>query len=295
MPHLQTALKILKNGDVIGMPTETVYGLAGDITQEVALRKIFETKERPFFDPLIVHVADIEQAKTLTTEWSELADFLAKNFWPGPMTMVLPKIKALNPLITAGLDSVGIRCPNHPVALELLKQYGKPLAAPSANKFKKTSPTLPAHVKNDFPDLFVLDGGACEVGIESTVLAPIGNEIHIYRLGMITEEILKTSVKKFPRKISVNITQSPAAPGQLEDHYMPRKPLYIIEGKTQIPKNAKELILPESATLAARLLYQRLHELSIGSHENIYFLRKSLHRHDQWHPIMDRLIKASTK
>lgn len=286
---IKKAIEKLEQGEVVGIPTETVYGLAADIKNEASIKKIFEIKERPFFDPLIIHVANTEQAKELTTNWNELAEFLAKTFWPGPMTMVLPKSSKVSSLITAGLNTVGLRAPNHPVTLELLKQFG-PLAAPSANKFTKTSPTKASHVQDEFPDILVIDGGDSEVGIESTVLAPISNsEIQIYRPGMITKEILEDALKNYPHKVHVNKTTSPASPGQLKEHYRPKKPLFLVSSPKE---NGAELKLSETPQLAARELYSKLHELSQGEHQCIYIIQQEYFNAPEWAPIWDRLSKA---
>ncbi len=141
MNNIKKAADLLKSGDVVAIPTETVYGLAGSIESEKGLHKIFSTKERPFFDPLIVHVNSIDMAKSLTSSWDAACEALAQAFWPGPLTLALKKNEKVSDLITAGLDSVGLRFPSHPVAQEVIKAVGSPLAAPSANKFMRTSPT----------------------------------------------------------------------------------------------------------------------------------------------------------
>ncbi len=165
------AVAKLKNDDVVAMPTETVYGLAGRIGSERALKKIFSTKKRPFFDPLIVHVSSIEQAKMCYQMWNPIAEKLAARFWPGPLTMVMPKSDRVSSLITSGLETVAVRWPAHPIAQKLIQMVGEPLAAPSANLFGKTSPTKAEHVREQFGDeVFILDGGSSEFGIESTVL-----------------------------------------------------------------------------------------------------------------------------
>ena len=185
---LEKAKNLLLAGEVVAIPTETVYGLAADISNEDAIRKVFSLKERPFFDPLIVHVASLKQAKALTTEWGPLTDFLARYFWPGPLTLILPKAESVNSLITSGLETLAIRFPNHPAAIQLITQVG-PLAAPSANKFGQTSPTEAHHVRKEFRsvDVFVVDGGPCEIGIESTVLEVGSNQdsVSILRPGRI--------------------------------------------------------------------------------------------------------------
>jgi L-threonylcarbamoyladenylate synthase len=155
---IERAAEILSRGGVVGMPTETVYGLAASIRSDEGLQRIFAVKERPFFDPLIVHINALSQKDEVVREWPKTAAFLAEHFWPGPLTMVLPRNLNLNSLITAGLDTVGIRMPRHPIATHLIECTGAPIAAPSANKFGKTSPTTIDHVRNEFlkEDLFVL-------------------------------------------------------------------------------------------------------------------------------------------
>jgi L-threonylcarbamoyladenylate synthase len=281
---LQKAIEYLENEDVVAIPTETVYGLAGRIDSEVAIKKIFETKERPLFDPLIVHVASKKQAQTLTTGWNEVCEKLADAFWPGPLTLVLPKKDNVSSLITAGLDSVGIRAPHHELTLELIEKLGVPLAAPSANKFKKTSPTSAAHVKDEFGEsVFVLDGGDCQVGIESTVLGVFENELKIYRPGMISAEALE--------KVSgLKVTEggSPVSPGQLEEHYQPSVPFYLNK------KEGSELRLNDNPAIAARELYASLRELSKTS-ESIYLIDKDLYHTEAWKAVWDRIEKALKK
>jgi L-threonylcarbamoyladenylate synthase len=238
------------NGDVVAIPTETVYGLAASINSEAGLQRIFSLKERPFFDPLIVHVASVAEAQTVVREWPPLAEFLANLFWPGPLTFVLPKATHINPIITSGLDTVAVRFPSHPTARTLIEMVGAPLAAPSANKFGRTSPSRAEHVRNEFPgvDLIVLDGGPSEVGVESTVLTleRIGsideyNLVRILRPGGITTEMLQNALKKWPQKITIEHRASEESPGHLKHHYMPAVPLVIIEQATIMPHEVREL------------------------------------------------------
>ncbi len=292
MIDAEKAILLLKEEQVVAIPTETVYGLAGRIDSEIALRKIFEIKQRPLFDPLIVHVASIEQAKTLTSNWNELAQKLAENFWPGPLTMVLPKSDSVNPLITSGLNRVGIRCPNHPIALEILRKLNIPLAAPSANKFKMTSPTRPGHVIDEFDaQVEVVDGGESEVGIESTVIGIFENEVCIYRPGMITKEMLQVCLGE---SVKVHEQTSPVAPGQMEDHYQPKSPFYLIEEGQEAPTGAFEIKLGDKPEIAARQLYSKLRE---GSEKSpILFICLTKHFYNPgWAAILDRIIKASSK
>ncbi len=296
MSELQVAIDLIQKGDVVGMPTETVYGLAGSIYSEAAIRKIFALKERPFFDPLIVHVAQLEDVKLVAREFPPVAEFLAKTFWPGPLTLILPKKDELNPMITSGLDQVGVRMPNHPLALELIKNTA-PLAAPSANKFKKTSPSEAEHVFNEFGEnLFVLDGGKCQVGIESTVIGFQEKKVLIYRPGMIDLAKLAMWVKSYG--YTVEYAQSPVAPGQLEHHYMPKVPLYILGAGEEIDpvfNQPKELKLSNNPNLAARELYAMMRELCEEGADALYIYRTPLHDGHEWRGIWDRLTKASTR
>ncbi len=292
--ELEKAIELLRNEEVVAIPTETVYGLAALITSEKALKKIFTTKERPFFDPLIVHVLDKKQAKSLTSDWNETADILADTFWPGPLTIVLPKNEKVNSLITAELDSVGLRCPAHPLAQEILKRVKIPFAAPSANKFKKTSPTSKAHVIAEFQDdVFVLDGGNCSVGIESTVVGIKENCIEIYRPGMISLKQLKEALSPKLSHIEVRETTSPVAPGQMSDHYQPSSPLLLLQKDESPQPSSQELILPSEASLAARALYHELRELAKKA-SLIHFYLKDYHQNKDWNAIIDRLKKASS-
>jgi L-threonylcarbamoyladenylate synthase len=294
MNDITKAIDILKdpNGGVVGMPTETVYGLAGSINSQASIRKIFTVKERPFFDPLIVHVSSIEMAKPLTTNWSSAADLLARAFWPGPLTMVLPKSNIVSDLITSGLQSVGIRCPKHDKALELISKFGSGLAAPSANKFTKTSPTSKDHVELEFGDeVYTIDGGECEVGIESTVIGIFDNEIKIYRPGMLSKEDIQ---KVLPDNFKIDYCESPVAPGQLKHHYMPKKPVTL---RADIPKQDRISIwiVPSCVTQAARELYSMLRKLDQENTDEIHVVLDKEFKHlEQWKGILNRLNKAKT-
>lgn len=241
------AIVALQRGDVVGMPTETVYGLAGRIDQRSSIEKIFQVKKRPFFDPLIVHVSDIQMAQKLTTIWNPLIEQLTKVFWPGPLTLVLPKSTMVDDLVTSGLQSVGIRMPRHPMALELIRQIQVPLAAPSANQFGRTSPTRCDHVLSEFLDYesVVLDGGESEIGLESTVLAIFPEDknseaatqefmqgrwnLSILRAGMILEKDIRVALKEFDNFKFLPSIEKKMAPGQMKHHYMPSIPLILFE------------------------------------------------------------------
>jgi L-threonylcarbamoyladenylate synthase len=307
----------LLHGDVVAMPTETVYGLAASIDSEKGLRKIFALKERPFFDPLIVHVGSFKQVKDLVLEWPPLADFVARMFWPGPLTIVVDKSERVNDLITSGLDTVALRYPAHPIAQDLIELAGVPLAAPSANKFGKTSPTSAEHVKEEFPneDLLILDGGLSDVGVESTVIAigKKGNRIEIYRPGAITKEMIESALKKWSGTVAVEFAHSPASPGHMKHHYMPKIPLAIVSAEemdglspvtrkkviaqTKIARinNALELRLDEDPAIAARELYSEMRRLADSGADVIYV--KSMdpeERSGLWQAIWDRLSRAAS-
>ncbi len=183
---MQAAAAEIRAGNLVAFPTETVYGLGANALDARAVEKIFEAKGRPKTSPLIVHVASVEMARGLSSNWSAAAEALALRFWPGPLTLIVPKIPAIPDIVTAGLDSVGLRIPAHPVALELLRVAGVPVAAPSANRFTELSPTTAEHVRKSFGDEFpILDGGACKVGIESTVFHV--ESMRILRPGTVTK------------------------------------------------------------------------------------------------------------
>ena len=226
---LARAVELLRAGEVIGLPTETVYGLAGDALNAAALVRIFEVKQRPHFDPLILHCIDAERAFTLVEgNIPEAARELAAKFWPGPLTLVLRKRDIVPDLATSGLPHVALRVPAHPVAQELLRAFGGPLAAPSANRFGRISPTDAAAVRAELGDAvpLILDGGPCTVGLESTVLSLAGDEPCLFRAGGISLEDLEAVVGRVRRPGAVD--DSPQAPGQLRHHYAPRKPLRLV-------------------------------------------------------------------
>ncbi len=323
---LSEAAKILRSGHVVGMPTETVYGLAGRIDSESAVREIFTVKDRPFFDPLIVHVSSVAQAKTLVKEWPSVAEILAKHFWPGPLTLVLPKSEKVSGLITSGLSSVGIRCPRHPLAQQLIELVGVPLAAPSANKFGHTSPTQAQHVLQEL-NVPVLDGGASDVGIESTVLLiRIENKI---QLSILREgHILQSEIENFLRsknevhEWSKEVSRR-ESPGHLKHHYMPSVPLILCKRKPRneehlrqvlaelirrIPDSVegiqikkpkkldtlKEFQLSSQVAIAARELYQKLREYSESNPDLMYYIAPADFNSEAWSAIKDRMEKAAS-
>ena len=303
MTNIDEAVKILKEGGVVALPTETVYGLAGSINSQAAIQKIFQIKERPFFDPLIVHVSSIEQAKSCTHHWPKCFDILAKEFWPGPVTFVVPKNDSISETITSGLQTVGLRMPDHPLTLKIIQELHSPLAAPSANKFTKTSPTDYQHVKQEFPDLPVVDGGKCQVGIESTILGLENNKILIYRPGMLQKSDIEKTLKNHQLDIPVTYHESPIAPGHLKHHYMPKLPLILQIGnqlaKDHIPnnifKNPLYWDIPDKPTMAARQLYSKMRELDKETHSCLIFkLKEEYLVQEDFSGIVNRLIKAAS-
>lgn len=221
------AANIIKNGGLVAFPTETVYGLGADALNPHAVAKIFEAKERPSFDPLIVHIADIDNLNILAQEINENVYKLAEKFWPGPLTIVLPKKPIVPDIVTSGLDTVGIRMPNNVIALSLIRNAACPIAAPSANKFGRISPTNAMHVRKQLTDIeCILDGGSTTVGIESTVISVHEDGFVILREGIITKEDLTSIIPQSKQEISK--TELLSSPGNIKSHYSPNKPLYIL-------------------------------------------------------------------
>jgi L-threonylcarbamoyladenylate synthase len=226
---IKRAKQLLEAGEVVAIPTETVYGLAGNALNTDAVARIFEVKDRPFFDPLIVHVATLASAIDLVTEMPPQAQQLVDRFWPGPLTLLLNKSEIIPDLVTAGLDRVGVRCPDHDLTRSLLEQLPFPLAAPSANPFGYVSPTTAAHVQeqlgNKIP--YILDGGPCQVGIESTIVGWENDQPVVYRLGGVSIEQIQLIIGSV--KVLAHSTSTPEAPGQLKSHYAPQKRFYLGE------------------------------------------------------------------
>lgn len=226
---INKAKKILENNELVAIPTETVYGLAGNIYNESAIKKIFETKKRPFFNPLIVHIHNKNQLQEIAIEIPEKAQQLANTFWPGSLTLVLKKKSNIPDIITAGKDTVAVRIPNHKLTLDLLKSLQFPLAAPSANPFGSISPTTAKHVADYFPNdiQMVLDGGNCQNGIESTIIGFENEQPILYRLGSLSVEEIEAIVGYI--KIKNNNEKSPNAPGMLSKHYAPKTKTILVD------------------------------------------------------------------
>jgi L-threonylcarbamoyladenylate synthase len=224
------AVELLREGEIVALPTETVYGLAADALNPIAVAKIFEAKERPRFDPLIVHLPDrdwLEKVVALPVQDRQLILDLADTFWPGPFTMVLPKREMVPEIVTAGLDTVGVRVSVHRVFSEIIRALRKPLAAPSANRFGRVSPTTAQHVLDELKERIplIIDGGPTAHGIESTIVAICAGGIRILRRGPITEEQLS----EFGKIDNVASSEKVSAPGQLPTHYAPKTQLRLIE------------------------------------------------------------------
>ena len=279
---IQKAITLLTNDELVAIPTETVYGLAGNIFSEKAIKSIFSTKKRPFFNPLIVHIPSVDSLKDIVIHVPEKAKLLAAAFWPGSMTLVLKKSNKIPDIITAGKDTVAVRVPNHPLTLELLRQLPFPLAAPSANPFGSISPTKPEHVERYFKDDIqqVLDGGSCTNGIESTIIGFENEEPIIYRLGALALEDIEAVVGKINIKNKEEV--SPDAPGMLARHYAPSTRTFLVDNVADEVKKHQgkkigilvfnqslndasltEILLSEKGSMqeAASKLYDSLHEL----------------------------------
>jgi L-threonylcarbamoyladenylate synthase len=235
---IHRAKQLLEEGKLVAIPTETVYGLAANALNEKAVLEIFKAKDRPQFDPLIVHVASLTQAEALTSAFPDKAKVLAQKFWPGPLTVLVPKKEIVPDLVTSGLNTVGLRCPDHSLTLQLLQNLSFPLAAPSANPFGYVSPTTPQHVNEQLGDkvAYIVDGGECRVGIESTIIGFENEKATVYRLGGLAIESLEPFTG--PLNVQLHSSSNPNAPGQLQSHYAPGKKI-ILGTSTQLQSHAR--------------------------------------------------------
>jgi L-threonylcarbamoyladenylate synthase len=251
---IQHAAALIRAGRLVAFPTETVYGLGANALDPGAVARIFAAKGRPRTSPLIVHVDSLEMARDLAAEWPDAAEQLAHRYWPGPLTLILPKRPIVPDIVTAGLPTVGLRVPAHPMALELIRRAGVPIAAPSANRFTELSPTAAGHIPEELAD-YTLDGGPAKVGIESTVLSLAGEPV-LLRPGVIPVTAIEQVIGK------VRIAQQPgegahASPGMHERHYRPRTPLYL--GAPPAAGHGIVLRMPADPQEFAAVLYDRLH------------------------------------
>ncbi len=279
----------------MAFPTETVYGLGANALDVGAIDKIYAAKGRPPTSPLIVHVSSIEMARGLVREWPERAEKLACKFWPGPLTLVLPKQPQVPDRLTAGLDTVGIRMPANLIAQALIRESGVPIAAPSANRFTELSPTTAQHVLDALGDrvAMVLDGGRTTVGIESTVLSLAGSDAVLLRPGMVTRQEIEAVIG--PVQVLGPVPEGAhASPGLHARHYSPKTPLILIEpGKLPSAGRGICLQMPADPRAYAAVLYERLHEADAQAWDWIAIERPP--SGEEWSAIRDRLARAAAR
>jgi L-threonylcarbamoyladenylate synthase len=278
---------------LVAFPTETVYGLGANALDPAAIEKIYVAKGRPPSSPLIVHVSSLEMAKELVREWPERAEQLARIFWPGPLTLVLPKKPHVPDRLTAGLDTVGIRMPAHPVAQALIREAGVPIAAPSANLFGELSPTTAQHVRDGLGNSvsMVLDGGPSKVGIESTVVSLAGADAVLLRPGMVTQHEIEAVIG--PVRVLKEATEGAhSSPGLRARHYSPKTPLILVE-RGQTPPSGRGIYIqmPAEPREYAAVLYERLHVADAQGWDWIAIEHPP--RTEEWSAICDRLERAS--
>ena len=290
------AAERIRAGELVAFPTETVYGLGANALDATAVAKIYELKGRPPTSPLIVHVASVEMARTLVTEWPQEAEQLARRYWPGPLTLVLPKTSTIPDIVTGALPTVGIRVPNHPLALALIREAGLPVAAPSANRFTGLSPTTAEHVREAFGDAVpVLDGGHCRVGIESTVVSIASGKITLLRPGMISLADVESAT--IPTANAAH-----PAPGMHHRHYSPRTSLVLSNAPdprgaylwiAHPAKTARSVQMPSTPEPYAAQLYSLLHDLDREAWPVISV--EPPPNTVEWAAVLDRLQRASAK
>ena len=279
------AAKWLKENQIVAIPTETVYGLAANIYSDEAIKKIFETKGRPQNNPLIVHIASKEEVYNIASKIPEKAKILIDKFWPGPLTVVLPKKETISNTITSNKDTVAIRMPNHPVTLELLKLLDFPLAAPSANPFGSISPTAAIHVENYFKDKIpmTLEGGNCTKGIESTIIGFEEEKPVLYRLGSLSLEAIENEIGTI--KVNNFEEKTPSAPGMMLKHYAPKTPTIISQNINQsiIEFNNKKigLLLFNAKNSYNTMLHQEILSKNSDLNEAASNLYAAMHRLDK--------------
>ncbi len=320
--EIDRAAHLLRAGGLVAFPTETVYGLGANALDAEAVARIYAVKGRPGTSPLIVHVSSIEMAQSLVANWPENANRLARRFWPGPLTLVLEKLvlekqfenqHAIPAIVTAGLPTVGVRMPAHPIALALIRAAGVPLAAPSANRFGELSPTTADHVRRSLGSEvdFILDGGPCQVGIESTVLSLTEPSPILYRPGGISRTDLEAIVGPVAsaQEVQAGALQTGAhpAPGLHPRHYSPRTTLYLVtNGKLPdqgqgiylqhaSPPNRpdiKTIHMPTAAPDYAAALYEKLHQTDTA---NVNWIAVDLPPNaPEWEAVQDRLRRAAS-
>ncbi len=294
---ISQAAELIRNGELVAFPTETVYGLGANALDAAAIEKIYAAKGRPATSPLIVHVSSVEMARGLVREWPERAEKLAAKFWPGPLTLVLPKQPHVPDRLTAGLDTVGVRMPANSIALALIQEAGVPIAAPSANPFTELSPTTAQHVRDGLGDrvAMLLDGGRTTVGIESTVLSLAGSRAVLLRPGMVTRaeiEMLIGPVELLRTPAGTPTEDAHASPGLHARHYSPKTPLVLVApGQLPVAGRGILLAMPDNPHEYAAVLYERLHTADAQGWDWIAIEQPP--RTEEWSAIRDRLERAS--
>lgn len=310
--NIKKAAEIILQGGLVAFPTETVYGLGGNALDPKAVAGIFEAKKRPSFDPLITHIADLETLEEIADIRDDRVYELAEKFWPGALTLIVPKKEIIPSLVTSGLQTMAVRMPDHPIALSLIRQSSGAVAAPSANSFGYLSPTEARHVEEDLGARIdmVLEGGPCRVGVESTVLDLSRENPIILRPGGLTRQEIESVLG--PVDIFNRTTTSPTAPGQLEMHYSPRTVLHILDNPALAPRKDKagalifsevergkgfaavEVLSPSADPVeAASRLFSALHALDQKNLECIY--AEKIPEEGIGRAVMDRIYKASEK
>jgi len=282
---IEHAARLLRSGKLVAIPTETVYGLAANALDAAAVARIFAAKQRPRSSPLIVHVSSVAMARELSLQWPPQAEALAARFWPGPLTIIVPKRDTVPDLVTAGLPSVALRMPSHPVALAVIEASGVPLAAPSANRFTELSPTTAQHVREGLGEAvdFIVDGGPCAVGIESTVISLAGPAPRILRPGMVSQTGIEAVIGP------VETGAGAESPGQHPKHYSPQTRVVI--GAPPAEGRGFVLDLPGDPAVCAAELYGRLHELDEQGYD--WILIQLPPATPEWAGVRDRILRAA--
>ena len=306
--EIRHAAALLREGKLVAFPTETVYGLGANALDEAAVARIFEAKGRPTSSPIIVHVSGVEMARSLVTEWPPAAELLARQFWPGPLTLVLKKQQAVPSLVTAGLETVGVRMPAHPVAQALIEAAQLPVAAPSANRFTQLSPTTAQHVREGLGKRvdYILDGGPCTVGIESTVLSLAEPIPVLLRPGGISRQQIEAVIGAISQVSGAPAASAHPAPGMHPRHYSPRTRLLLVRNG-ELPRTgagaylqlqhsplheARETIaMPLDPHAYAAQLYRVLHELDARSYD--WIAVDTPPDTPDWEAVLDRLRRAA--
>ena len=307
--EIEHAASLLRAGKLVAFPTETVYGLGANALDEHAVRRIYEAKGRPSTSPIIVHLSSVEMTKSVVAEWPSTAQWLARKFWPGPLTLVLKKQPTIPSIVTAGLDTVGLRMPSHPAALALIKAAQLPIAAPSANRFTQLSPTTAAHVREGLGDRvdYILDGGACTVGIESTVVSLAEGLPVILRPGGVSRAQIEEVIGPVRLRTEAAGEAHPA-PGMHPRHYSPRTKLLLVrDGKvpregmgaylqlrTPPTGGVREVVrMPSDAAGYAHDMYRVLHDLDAKGYD--WIAVEAPPTSPEWGAVRDRLARAAAQ